>query len=140
MTPLEGLQLALAGEHAAVYVYGVLGGRISTRESPRHAAAIGAAYATHRARRDQLHVLVRGLGGEPVVPAIAYQHGPAESTAQILREAVGLETRCAAVYAQAVSSTVGPHRQWAIDALTDAAVRLLSFGGTAEAFPGLPEL
>ena len=29
MTPLEALQPTLAGEHAAVYVYGVLGGRVS---------------------------------------------------------------------------------------------------------------
>lgn len=140
MTPLEALQAALAGEHAAIYVYAVLGGRISTSDSPRQAAAIGSAYTTHRARRDQLQLLVRGIGGEPVAPAVAYDHGPADSTVQILQEALGLESRCAEVYAQAVASTVGPQRQWAIDALSDAAVRQLSFGGAAEAFPGVAEL
>ena len=29
MTPLQAMQRTLAGEHAAVYVYGVVGGRVS---------------------------------------------------------------------------------------------------------------
>ena len=39
-----------------------------------------------------------------------------------------------------VGSTSRWDRQWAIDALTDAAVRLLGFGGAAEDFPGAREL
>jgi hypothetical protein len=141
MTPLQALQAALAGEHAAIYVYAVLGGRVSASPSPTTAAAVTSAYTTHRARRDQLHQMVRMLGGEPVAPAVAYDlTGPVVTTKQIAREARGIETRCAEVYAQAVSSTVGVNRQWAIDALTDAAVRVLSFGGQPEAFPGLAEL
>ncbi|HSV37415.1 MAG TPA: ferritin-like domain-containing protein [Nocardioidaceae bacterium] len=141
MTPLESLQAALAGEHAAIHVYGVLGGRVSVSDAPATAAAVRSAYDTHRARRDQLHTLVRELGGEPVAPAVAYDlTGPATSTEQIESEARGLESRSAAVYAQAVASTVGAPRQWAIDALTDAAVRSLGFAGEPEAYPGLPEL
>jgi hypothetical protein len=141
MTPLEAVQAALAGEHAAIYVYGVLGGRVSVTHAPRTAAAVTAAYTTHRARRDQLQQMVRTLGGEPVAAAVAYDlDGPVDTTDQIIREARGIETRCSAVYAQTVGSTVGVQRQWAIDAHTDAAVRLLGFDGTPEAFPGLPEL
>jgi hypothetical protein len=141
VTPLEALQAALAGEHAAVHVYGVLGGRVSVSEAPRTAVAVRSAYDIHRARRDQLHTLVSELGGEPVAPAVAYElTGPADTTAQIEREARGIESRSAAVYAQAVASTVGAPRQWAITALCDAAVRTLGFGGEPEAYPGLPEL
>ena len=141
MTPLEALQAALAGEHAALYVYGVLGGRISVSEAPTTAAAVRSAYDVHRARRDQLHTMVRELDAEPVAPAVAYDlSGPATTTAEIVVEARGIEERAAAVYAQAVGSTEGAQRRWAIDALTDAAVRTLGFGGVPEAFPGLPEL
>ncbi len=66
--------------------------------------------------------------------------GPALTPPQIRTEARGIEDRCAEVYAQAVGSTVGAQRRWAVDALTDAAVRLLGFGGRPEAFPGLAEL
>ena len=141
MTPLESLQAALAGEHASLYVYGVLGGRVSASEAPATAAAVRSAYDMHRARRDQLHTMVRELGGEPVASAVAYDlSGPAGTTAQVEREARGIESRSATVYAQAVAGTAGAQRQWAIDALTDAAVRGLSFGGEPEAYPGLTEL
>jgi hypothetical protein len=44
------------------------------------------------------------------------------------------------VYAAMVGSTSQANRQWAIDALLDAAVRELSFGGEPDTFPGIPEL
>lgn len=141
MTPLQALQTALAGEHAAIYLYSVLGGRVSVSESPTTAAAVTSAYTTHRARRDQLQVSIRTLGGEPVVTQIAYEpSGPIDSTEQIVAEARTIETRCAEVYAQTVANTVAADRTWAIDALTDAAVRGLSFAAKANAFPGAPEL
>lgn len=141
MTPVRALQAALAGEHAAVYLYSVLGGRISASKVPSTAAAIDAAYAAHRARRDRLQLAIRSLGAEPAVAQVAYEPaGPVDTAAQIVAEARGIETRCAELYAQAVANTTDDNRGWAIDALTDAAVRVLSFGGRPEAFPGLPEL
>jgi len=141
MTPLRALQTALAGEHASIYLYSVIGGRISFSKAPTTAGAIDAAYAAHRARRDQLQLAIRALGGEPVVPQVAYEtSGPVDTTAQIVAEALGIETRCAEVYAQAVANTTEDNRRWAVDALSDAAVRMLSFGGRPSAFPGLPEL
>ena len=141
MTPIDALQAALAGEHAAVHLYGVLGGRVSVSSAPTAAAAIGSAYAMHRARRDQLRAMVQELGGEPVAAEVGYElSGPADTTGQIVREARGIEERCAEVYAQAVGATIRTQRQWAIDALGDAAVRSLTFDGEPRAFPGLPEL
>ena len=45
-----------------------------------------------------------------------------------------------AIYADTVGSTSRGDRQWAIDALLDAAVRELSFGAAPERFPGVAEL
>jgi Domain of unknown function (DUF4439) len=141
VTPLESLQAALAGEHAAIFAYGVLGGRLAASQAPSTEAALTSAYAVHRSRRDQLHQMVRALGGQPVAAAPAYDvEGPAQTAPQIVRKARELESRCAEVYAQAVGSTVGAPRKWAVDALTDAAVRGLWFGATPQAFPGLAEL
>ncbi|MGB0101641.1 MAG: DUF4439 domain-containing protein, partial [Nocardioides sp.] len=69
---IEALQTALAAEHAAVYVYGALGGRTSRAETPELSAAVSSAYASHRARRDLLTSEVVDLGGEPVAAEAAY--------------------------------------------------------------------
>lgn len=141
MTPLEALQAALAGEHAAVYVYGVLGGRVSMSEQPTLALALGTAYATHRQRRDELTARVSARGAEPVAAEVSYRlPNPASTTHQLTSAALETERRCAAVYADTVGSTSRGDRRWAVEALTDTAVRELSFGGSPESFPGVPEL
>ena len=141
MTPLEALQRALAGEHAAVYVYGVLAGRVSMSRQPTLATALGTAYAAHRQRRDELTAMVSAAGGEPVAAEVSYRLPNASRTAsQLTSAALVIERRCAAVYADTVGSTSRAERRWAVEALTDAAVRQLSFGGAPESFPGVPEL
>lgn len=141
MTPGEALQLALAGEHAAVYLYGVVGGRVSVSTHPALWQRVRDAYHLHRARRDQLVAMVRTTGAEPVAAEVSYRlPNPATNPAQLERVALEVEQRCAAVYADMVGSTAGANRQWALDALEDAAVRLLGFGGEPEPFPGLDEL
>lgn len=141
MTPLQALQATLAAEHAAVYVYGVVGGRVSRSVEPDLAARVEQAYVTHRGRRDQLTVMVRTAGGAPVAGAVSYRlPTPCRTPDQLRRAALVTERRCAGVYADLAGSTSRAQRQWAIDALTDTAVRELGFGGPAEAFPGAPEL
>ena len=49
MSVIDRLQLALAGEHAAIYGYGVVGGRL-TSKSGRALTNLNA----HRSARDQL--------------------------------------------------------------------------------------
>jgi Domain of unknown function (DUF4439) len=139
--PLPALQETLAAEHAAVHVYAVLGGRVSAVTDPGTADRLRAAYEAHRARRDQLRSVVADLGKEPVAAAAAYRVGARTRNAdELLRTARLTEDRCAAVYAQLVASSAGEHRRWAIAALTDAAVRVLALGGSAEAYPGAAEL
>jgi hypothetical protein len=141
MTPLEAVQATLAGEHAAVYVYGVVGGRVSTSAQATLAARVQEAYVLHRERRDQLTAMVRAAGDEPVAAEVSYElPNPAVTPGQLRQVALELEQRSAAVYADMVGSTSGANRQWALDALEDASVRMLGFGADPEPFPGVGEL
>ncbi|WP_328583680.1 ferritin-like domain-containing protein [Streptomyces sp. NBC_00370] len=133
---LEAAQAALAAEHAAVYGYGVVGGRIGTARG----AEASAAYAAHRARRDALARTVRDLGGEPTAAAAAYTLPfPVAGATSAERLAARLEDRVADVYSDLVRAAEGPLRQQAADALREAAVRAARWRGTGVAFPGLAE-
>jgi hypothetical protein len=141
MTPLQALQSTLAGEHAALYVYGVLGGRTSVSAYPDLARLVDDAYTTHRGRRDQLIAMVRAAHGAPVAAEVSYRlPNPCRTWHELSAAALETEQRCSAVYADMVGSTSQANRQWAIDALTDAAVRTLGFGGSPDPFPGVTEL
>lgn len=141
MTPLEALQATLAGEHAAIYTYGVIGGRLSASAEPGLTQLVEGAYVTHRGRRDQLSSMVRAVGAEPVASEVSYQlPNPCRTAGQLREAALVIERRCCEVYATMVGATSRANRQWAIDALTDSAVRELGFGGHAEPFPGVPEI
>ncbi|MFG2785468.1 ferritin-like domain-containing protein [Streptomyces prunicolor] len=133
---LTALQAALAAEHAAVYGYGVVGGRI--REGRRTEAK--AAYDAHRARRDALVREVRDLGGTPVAASAAYAlpFAVPDSTAAV-RLAAELEERVAAVYSDLVRASAEGVRGTATEALREAAVRAVRWRGGSVPFPGLAE-
>ena len=140
MTELEALQTTLAAEHAAVYVYGLLGSRTSqTAEAPLY-QALRAAYEAHRDRRDALTGEIASLSGTPTPAAAAYTP-PAglETSDGRYQAALDLERACASTYGALVGATAGPRRLEAIGLLNDAAVRALSFRGTPEIFPGADE-
>ncbi|MER7055386.1 ferritin-like domain-containing protein [Streptomyces sp. NPDC000351] len=133
---LDALQAALAAEHAAVYGYGVVGGRIGEE---RHTAA-RTAYDAHRARRDALAREVRDLGGKPVAAAAGYALPFAvPDPAAALRLAAELEDRVAGVYSDLVRAAEGDRRATAAGALREAAVRAVRWRGGSVAFPGLAE-
>jgi hypothetical protein len=140
VTTLDALQVALAGEHAALYVYGVLGAQTSVSATPQLFADVSEAYETHRTRRDHLTGLVLEEGGTPVASEPAYEiPGGLGTPSAVSAAALRLERRSASTYAWLVANTVGDQRRWAIDALRDAAVRELSFRGSPEIFPGASE-
>lgn len=141
MSDAEALRTTLAGEHAAVYVYGVLGGQVSSSSSPGLADAIAAAYRVHRGRRDRLVAGLRDAGVEPPPPAVAYAlPGRVDSPRRITATARTVEERCAAAYADQVARTTDAERAWAVRALKDAAIRRLRFQGSPEIFPGAGDL
>ncbi|MFE9992081.1 ferritin-like domain-containing protein [Streptomyces sp. NPDC005381] len=133
---LKALQAALAAEHAAVYGYGVVGGKIG--EKRRSDAR--AAYDAHRARRDTLVRAVKDLGGMPEAASAAYVLPfPVTDSPTAVRFAAELEERVAAVYSDLVRATTGDQRRTAAGALREAAVRAVRWNGESVAFPGLAE-
>ncbi|MER7413482.1 MULTISPECIES: ferritin-like domain-containing protein [Streptomyces] len=137
MRQLTAVQAALRAEHAAVYGYGVVGGRIDEDRKDEARAA----YDAHRARRDALRRTVRALGGEPEPAAAAYNLPFAvPDSAAAVRLAAHLEDRIAGVYADLVRAGEGARRREAADALREAAVRSARWRGGGVAFPGLAEL
>ncbi|MFE2044009.1 ferritin-like domain-containing protein [Streptomyces sp. NPDC059477] len=133
---LDALQATLAAEHAAVYGYGVVGGRI--HEERRTEAR--AAYDAHRARRDALAREVRDRGGEPVAAAAGYALPFAvPDAAAALRLAAELEDRVAGVYSDLVRAAADGLRGTAAEGLREAAVRAVRWRGGSVAFPGLAE-
>lgn len=140
MTELEALQTTLEAEHAAVYVYGLLGARTSQSAEPPLYAALRAAFEAHRERRDTLTGQIAALGAEPVAAAPAYTPPAGLETPEgRYAAALALERACAETYAALVGSTSGARRGEAISLLDDAAARALSFRGTPETFPGADE-
>ena len=138
---LDALQTTLTGEHAAVWVYGVLGGQTSKSADPKLYDDVSAAYSIHRGRRDQLIRTITDHGAEPVASEVGYElPNDASTPARVTAAARVTELRCEATYADLVARTTGAQRGWAIRALTDAAVRQLRFRGSHETFPGAGEL
>ncbi|WP_328942269.1 ferritin-like domain-containing protein [Streptomyces sp. NBC_00250] len=136
MSALDATQAALAAEHAAVYGYGVVGGRIGAE---RRAEAT-AAYEAHRARRDALRRSVRDLGGTPVAAEAAYELPfRVADPAGAARLAAVLEDRVAGIYSDLVRAAEGPGRREAAAALREAAVRAVRWRGSDVTFPGLAE-
>ncbi|GAA4333007.1 hypothetical protein GCM10023086_64110 [Streptomyces venetus] len=133
---LRALQAALAAEHAAVYGYGVVGGRVGDRRR----AEARAAYDAHRARRDGLVREIKDLGGRPLAASAGYALPfPVPDAAAAVRLAAELEDRVAGVYSDLVRAAGGPRRSLAAEALREAAVRAVRWRGESVAFPGLVE-
>lgn len=133
---LRALQGALAAEHAAVYGYGVVGGRIGKERRTEARTA----YDAHRARRDALVRAVRDAGGAPVAAAAGYALPfPVPDAAAAVRLAAELETRVAGVYGDLVRASSGERRREAAEAMREAAVRSVRWSGESVAFPGLAE-
>lgn len=124
---------ALAGEHAAIFGYGVLGAHLTgpALELARQAEA------AHRARRDAL--LVRLSSASPAPPAAdpAYTLPFAVTDgAGALRLATGIEERTGAVWRVTLAAVGGDDRRRALDALTDCALRAARFRRAAGESPG----
>ena len=144
---LEALRSVLAAEHAAVYLYGVLGARTSQSAAPALSEVLRETWAEHRDRRDDLLGRVAAAGGEPVPPAAAYAvpsaplvpGGSLETPAGVTAVAAHVEAGCATTYAAAVGTAAGDVRRLAIGWLSGSAVRELAFRGTPEMFPGAGE-
>ncbi|WP_112240552.1 ferritin-like domain-containing protein [Kribbella monticola] len=134
MTEKEALQAALAGEHAAMYGVGVAGGKLSGARFAQATASFG----EHRRRRDQLADLLADDGETPVAAEPAYDlPQPVTGTASAVALVLLIERRLSVVYADLVEAAEKePVRALAIQALIATSRAQLTWGGTAQAFPG----
>lgn len=136
----EPLQRGLAGEHAAVYAYGVAGARLDG--AARERALRG--YDRHRDRRDELEARLRRAGVEPVAAEASYALPvPVRSAEDAVLLLTTVEERLAAVWVDVVAAA-GRRRDratlaLATGALQDAAVQAVRWRGGSVPFPGLPE-
>lgn len=102
MTASAAEQAVLAGEHAAVYAYGVVGGRLGGAEQ----TAARTSLATHRQRRDAMAAIVTAAGGTPVAAQAAYPLPFAvRNRSDALRLAALVEDRLAALYVALVAAS-----------------------------------
>jgi hypothetical protein len=136
VTELDALQATLAGEHAAVYAYGVVGARLEGRPEQRAARS---AYDTHRQRRSTLASMITAAGATPVAAAPAYDVGGTVPTAAAARALAGrVEHGAAQTYADLVGAGRDATRTMGSTWLADAAVREAGWTGAVPTFPGLP--
>ena len=141
MTVLDALQTTLADEHAALYVYGVLGARTSQAAAPVLYDALTTAYRRHRSRRDQLRTLVAEAGGEPVAAAAAYDVDlPVQGVERIRAAALAIEVDGTERLLSLVAQSSGAVRAWALTEAIWSATWQLELGGEPAAWPGAPEL
>jgi hypothetical protein len=135
-TVIDAARAALAAEHAAVYGYGVVGGRVA--DSRKNEAL--QAYDAHRAARDALIRTVADLGGAPVYAAAGYTLPfPVVHPADAVKLAGYLEERVAGAYGDLVKAAIGGIRGDAAGALREAAVRAVRWTAESVPFPGLAE-
>jgi len=136
MSLVEALQDTLAGEHAAVYAYGVVGGVVAS--TGRFGQLALAAHGVHQRRRDGLEAWLRRLGEKPVPAEPGYAlPAPVSTDGDAERLARRVEDRCAVLYAVLVAATAGRERRAAAGWLADAATRSLGWGAGATALPGV---
>lgn len=134
-TVVRALQSALAGEHAAIYGYGIVGSHL--RGAAR--ARAQAAYDVHRARRDQLQQLIVERRATPVAASAAYRlPRPVQTAADATLLATELEERLAAVWVDAVADLRDELRELAARVVQDVAMRAAAWRGGSVPFPGLP--
>lgn len=137
-TPAELTALAdvLAGEQAAVYAYGVVGGQAG----PAHRRAAAAGLTAHALQRDLLAARLSSSGTPPIAAPPAYTLPFEVATVTDARRlAVHVELTLAAAYADLVAAAAPARRQEAAGWLARCAVSARGWGAAPQAFPGLPE-
>ena len=135
---VDALQDALAGEHAAVYAYGVIGGRLDY--GTRYQELAARQHSDHRGRRDELTRLVADAGADPVGAEASYDL-PVDVTSDADAQRLGqqIEDRCSVLYAGIVATATGGPRSFAVDALQASAVAGLEWGAPPVALPGVQQ-
>jgi len=140
MTEVDALQDALAGEHAVIWGYGVVG----AEAAEQHLPAVRVAEQAHRTRRDDTADLLRSMSAEPIEAEAYYELPfPVTDPASAVSLAVHLEQGAAAAWRFVLGQTEDAElRRTALVALTESALQAVQWrlqAGIAPAtvaFPG----
>lgn len=127
---LESWQAWLAVEHEAVWLYGLIGGRIDDLQD-----AARAAWNRHRDTRDRLTAVIGAAGAEPDGPQLSYRQAAFESEADARRAAQTIEAKVEIVAVACIDDAA--HRREVVAALRAAARAASEWGAKPTAFPGL---
>jgi hypothetical protein len=121
MSVIDALQAALAGEHAVIWGYGVVGAEVTAAQRPD----VRAAEQAHRSRRDQTADLLLSMAAVPTEAEAYYELPfPVIDPASGLRLAVHLEQGAAAAWRFVLGGTDdGELRRTALAGLTEAALQ-----------------
>jgi Domain of unknown function (DUF4439) len=135
VSTVEALQAVLAGEHACVFGYGVLGPHVAAQDHRE----VRSAYEMHRTRRDALAEQVRARDAEPVASLPAYAVPfPVRGDRTAMRLAGLLEERLAPLYADLVAAAENRAlRETAANALVETAMLSARWTGRTAPLPGL---
>jgi hypothetical protein len=134
---IDALQAALAGEHAAVYAYGVIAALLADDDRER----AGDLLADHEKRRNRLRELLQEASATPVAARAAYnlqlEARDRESAKQL---AAALERGLGAAYTDLVATSDSEIvRKAAIGGVTRSAKQVARWTGETSAFPGLDD-
>jgi Domain of unknown function (DUF4439) len=132
---LQGLQAALAAEHAALYGYGVAGAMLSGTEQ----ATALSDWKSHQEARDTLQAMIVKLGATPVAASAAYKLPFTVHDARSARLlAATLEDGVTQAYLGLVAVTDQTLRTFGALSMQPPANRAAAWRGSTVAFPGMP--
>jgi hypothetical protein len=131
---VQALQAALAGEHAAIYGYGVAGAYLTGSMQ----ATATTDWLAHQVARDRLEAMLRSIGAQPGAAAVAYQlPAPVRDAAEAAMLAAVLEDRMATAYLGLVALSSTAIREYGARQVQACALRAAAWRGTTVAFPGM---
>lgn len=129
----EAFAAALNAEYAAVFAYGVIGGKTDASGAQLAEAAITA----HRAARDRLRTGMAEAGFAVPPPAPAYDTGQISDPAGAAQLATEVELAVVPRYAALAEHVTGTDRGWCANQAQQCATRAMAWGGASSAFPGV---
>jgi hypothetical protein len=135
---VDALQQALAAEHAAIWAYGLAGAFLPPASDP----ALAKGTEAHTARRDATATLVKKAGVTPKSAEPGYTTPqPLTNQSSAFALLTAAETDVVSAWRSVLEHTSDTAiRKTALDALTDAAIRSMSWRQSAGQTPATPAL
>ncbi|MFI9384790.1 ferritin-like domain-containing protein [Kutzneria sp. NPDC052558] len=135
---VEALQRALAAEHAAIWAYGLAGAFLPAASR----AALTKGAEAHTVRRDATITTLKGAGATPNAAEPGYSVPmPLTNQSSAFTLLVSAETDSVGTWRSVLENTSDQGlRKTALDALTDAAVRAMSWRQSSGQTPATPPL